>query len=72
MKLKKGIKILDDMLGNKHIHISDDLIEEKGLTEKEVVEIVRLWYTKGMYADILQNEDGEDLEEICDELLTNR
>jgi hypothetical protein len=28
--------------------------------------IVKKWYTEGMYPDILQDEDGTDLEEICD------
>tara|TARA_Y100001938_G_C7755725_1_gene266081 strand:- start:48 stop:203 length:156 start_codon:yes stop_codon:yes gene_type:complete len=48
-----------------------NLIKEKGLTHKEVVEIVRLWYTNGMYKDILQDEDGKDLEEICEDILYN-
>jgi hypothetical protein len=48
-----------------------DLIKEKVLTHKEVVEIVRLWYTNGMYANILQDEDGKDLEEICENILYN-
>jgi hypothetical protein len=45
------------------------LIEELKLTEKEVLIIVQEWYTNGMYADILQNEEGEDLEEICEQRL---
>ena len=48
-----------------------NLRKEKGLTHKEVVEIVRLWYTNGMYKDILQDEDGKDLEEICEDILYN-
>jgi len=69
MQLDEFKDKLGDMLGDKHINIPDDLITEKGLTEKEVLEVVRLWYVNGMYADILQNEDGEDLEEICNKLL---
>jgi hypothetical protein len=42
-----------------------NIIEQKKLTELEVLQIVNEWYTNGMYADILQNEDGLDLEEIC-------
>ena len=45
------------------------LIEELKLSEKQVVIIVQEWYTNGMYRDILQNEVGEDLEEICEQRL---
>lgn len=41
------------------------LIQQLTLTEKQVWLIVKEWYTNGMYADILQDEDGNDLEEIC-------
>ena len=41
-------------------------IEENNLTELDVWNVVREWYTNGMYGDILQNEDGSDLEEICE------
>jgi hypothetical protein len=44
-----------------------NLINQLGLTKIEVVEIVRLWYTNGMYGPILQTEAGEDLEEVCEE-----
>jgi hypothetical protein len=43
-----------------------NLINQLGLTKIEVVEIVRLWYTNGMFAPILQTENGADLEEICE------
>jgi hypothetical protein len=41
-------------------------IEENNLSELDVWNVVREWYTNGMYGDILQNEDGDDLEEICE------
>lgn len=41
-------------------------IEENNLSELDVWNVVREWYTNGMYGDILQNEDGSDLEEICE------
>jgi hypothetical protein len=41
-------------------------IEENNLTELDVWNVVREWYTNGMYGDILQNEEGDDLEEICE------
>lgn len=34
------------------------------LSQNEVEQIVSEWYTNGMYADILQDENGLDLEEI--------
>jgi len=42
----------------------NDTIKEKNLTELEVWQIVKEWYLNGMYADILQDEDGRDLEEV--------
>lgn len=42
------------------------IIKEKNLTEQEVWKIVLEWYTKGIYPDILQDEEGNDLEEICE------
>ncbi len=36
------------------------------LNQQEIEYIVNKWYTNGMYPDILQDEDGRDLEEILD------
>ena len=36
------------------------------LSKFEVEHIVNEWYLNGMVDDILQNEDGRDLEEILD------
>ena len=46
----------------------ENLIKKLNLTEQEVLSIVNEWYTKGMYSDILQDEDGDDLEEICERI----
>lgn len=43
----------------------ESVIKEKKLTDLEVWNIVKEWYTK-MYGDILQDEEGNDLEEICE------
>jgi hypothetical protein len=40
------------------------IIENLNLTPLQVLEIVMQWYTCGMFSDILQNEQGLDLEEI--------
>tara|TARA_R110002167_G_scaffold185293_1_gene385867 strand:- start:14 stop:157 length:144 start_codon:yes stop_codon:yes gene_type:complete len=47
------------------------MIEQKGLTKLEVLHIVKEWYTNGMYAPILQDEYGHDLEEILGNLIDN-
>ena len=43
------------------------LIKKFKLSEKDILHIVNEWYTNGMYTDILQDENGLDLEEICQE-----
>lgn len=43
-----------------------NIIDEKKLTDSDVWNIVMEWYCNGMYADILQDESGTDLEEICE------
>lgn len=40
------------------------------LTEKEILHIVKFWYLNN-YSDILQDEDGCDLEEIINQLIEN-
>jgi hypothetical protein len=42
------------------------IIEKLKLTELQVLEIVLQWYTCGMFSDILENEEGLDLEEIIE------
>ena len=42
------------------------IIKQLGLTHNQVWAVVRDWYTNGMYTDILQDEEGFDLEEICE------
>ena len=41
------------------------IIKEKNLSDSDVWNIVNEWYCNGMYPDILQDENGLDLEEIC-------
>ena len=50
---------------------NESIILEKNLTNIEVWKIVNEWYTNGMYKDILQNEEGLDLEEICENVIYN-
>ncbi len=42
------------------------LIKKLKLTDKQVIQIVKEWYTLGMCPDIFQTEDGEDLEEYLE------
>ncbi len=43
-----------------------DIIKKYNLSELEVLSIVHEWYTMGMYEDILMDEYGMELDEICD------
>jgi hypothetical protein len=47
----------------------ESIIKDLNLSHEDVLKIVLEWYTKGMYADILQDEDGLDLEEILENML---
>ena len=47
--------------------MEDSIITELGLNNEQVRLIVLEWYTCGMFADILQNEYGLDLEEILEQ-----
>jgi hypothetical protein len=64
------IKKLDDiMLAS--ILADDDydvfrITEHYQLTENEIKLVVKEWYLNGMCLDILQTEDGIDLEELLD------
>lgn len=51
-----------------------ETIKEKKLSDANVLNIVKEWYLN-MYSYILQDESGNDLEEICDyqiQLITNK
>ena len=51
-----------------NIDYNENIIEDLGLTELQVLNIVSVWYTNGMIPDILQNENGWELDEITDDL----
>ena len=51
------------------------IIKEKKLSNIDVWNVVKEWYCNGMYANILQDWQGNDLEEICDhqiEIINNK
>jgi len=43
-----------------------EIIKKYNLSELEVLSIVYEWYSMGTYEDILMDEDGMELDEICD------
>jgi hypothetical protein len=47
----------------------ESIIEKLKLSEKDVLTIVMEWYTNGMCPEILQTEDGEDLEEVLENMI---
>ena len=44
----------------------ESLIKKYKLTEEEVEQIVKEWYTNGMFPEVLRDCYGNDLEEILD------
>jgi len=46
-----------------------NIIEKLKLNEMQVTEIVKQWYLRGYYPDTLQDANGSDLEEICDDII---
>jgi hypothetical protein len=43
-----------------------NVIDHLGLNHYEVLQVVAEWYTNGMFGSILQDENGNDLEEIIE------
>ena len=50
----------------KELEYNDNIIEDLGLTEMQVLNIISQWYVNGMMPDIIQNEDGLELDELVD------
>jgi hypothetical protein len=51
----------------KEFEYNDKIIEDLGLTEMQILNIISVWYVNGMMPDIIQNEDGWELDELVDE-----
>lgn len=43
------------------------IIKQLELSDKDVLKVVKEWYTNGMCPDIFQNEEGENLEEYLEQ-----
>ena len=52
----------------KELDYNENIIEDLGLTELEVLNIVSRWYTNGMMPDYIGDESGTQLDEIADDL----
>tara|TARA_R100000742_G_C4272876_1_gene92226 strand:+ start:181 stop:429 length:249 start_codon:yes stop_codon:yes gene_type:complete len=52
----------------KELEYNENIIEDLGLTEMQVLNIISRWYVNGMMPDIIQNEDGWELDELVDDL----
>ena len=51
----------------KEFEYNEKIIEDLGLTEMQILNIISVWYVNGMMPDIIQNEDGWELDELVDE-----
>ncbi|MEP7198026.1 MAG: hypothetical protein ABI851_16020 [Saprospiraceae bacterium] len=49
----------------------DFIIQELKLSKIEILLVVKEWYTNGLYAPLLHDESGRDLEEIIDNEISN-
>ncbi|MCI4437369.1 MAG: hypothetical protein JHC33_11240 [Ignisphaera sp.] len=65
IKTIEQVKSLYNIMTNK-ILPNISTIEQLGLTDDQVHEIVLEWYTCGMCPDIFQNEKGEDIEDYLE------
>lgn len=52
----------------KKIEYNEGIIKDLKLTLPQILNIISEWYTNGMMPDIIQNEDGVELDEIADDL----
>ena len=50
----------------KELEYNENIIEDLGLTEMQILNIISVWYVNGMMPDIIQNEDGLELDELVD------
>ena len=48
--------------------MEENIIKRLKLTNQEVINVVSEWYLNGMYPDILQDEDGNELCHITQDL----
>ena len=52
----------------KEIEYNENIIEDLGLTEMQILNIISIWYNNGMMPDYIGDEGGTQLDEIVDDL----
>jgi hypothetical protein len=63
-------KLLDENSITDKESIENFLIEfYQTISNIEKIQIINEWYTNGMYPDIIQNEEGIEVDEYCDQLI---
>jgi MoaA/NifB/PqqE/SkfB family radical SAM enzyme len=65
--MAKSKKTIINKKNMKEFEYNDKIIEDLGLTEMQILNIISVWYVNGMMPDIIQNEDGWELDELVDE-----
>ena len=56
----------------KKLEYNENIIEDLGLSEMQVLNIVSIWYTNGMISDYIADENGTELDEIADNLFFDK
>ena len=56
----------------KELEYNENINEDLGLTEMQVLNIISRWYVNGMMPDIIQNEDGLELDELVDNIFFDK
>jgi hypothetical protein len=64
--MAKSEKTIINKKNMKEFEYNDKIIEDLGLTEMQILNIISVWYVNGMMPDIIQNEDGWELDELVD------
>ena len=64
--MAKSKKTIINKKNMKEFEYNDKIIEDLGLTEMQILNIISVWYVNGMMPDIIQNEDGWELDELVD------
>jgi hypothetical protein len=56
----------------KELEYNENIIEDLGLTEMQVLNIISVWYVNGMIPDYIGDENGTQLDEIADDLFFDK
>lgn len=56
----------------KELEYNENIIEDLGLTEMQILNIISVWYVNGMIPDYIADENGTELDEIVDDLFFSK